>query len=84
MTKRAQKTSKNENSFYECAIIVTLKCIYCDIYPASISTVELKIEGLFKKCREIKKFTKKSGIYLQKSSNLVSIQRNLFDIIGKF
>ena len=84
MTKRAQKTSKNENSFYECATIVTLKCIYCDIYPASIWTVEHKIERLFEKCREIKKFTKKSGIYLQKSSNLARIQRNLFDITGKF
>ena len=40
------------------------------MYPASIWTVEQEIEGLFKKCYEIKKFTKKSGTSLQKSSKL--------------
>ena len=84
MAKKAQNTSKKVNSFYECAIIVTLKRIYCNIYPASIWTVEHKIKGLFKKCCEIEKFKKKIGTYLQKSNNSVSIQRNLFDIIGKF
>ena len=71
MTTIAQNIRKKENSFYECAIIVTLKWIYCDMYPASIWTVEQEIEGLFKKCYEIKKFTKKSGTSLQKSSKLV-------------
>ena len=40
------------------------------MYPASIWTVEQEIEGLFKKCYEIKKFTKKNGTSLQKSSKL--------------
>ena len=64
MTKKAQNTSKKVNSFYECAIIVTLNWIYCNIYPASIWTVEHKIEGFFKKCCKIKKFTKKSDTFL--------------------
>ena len=41
MTKRAQNTSKKVNSFYECDIIVTLKWIYYNIYPASFWKVEL-------------------------------------------
>ena len=64
MEKKAQNTSKKVNSFYECAIIVTLNWIYCNIYPASIWTVEHKIAGFFKKCCKIKKFTKKSGTFL--------------------
>ena len=84
MTGTAQNNSKKVNSFYECAIIVTLKWVFCNIYPASIWTVECKIEGLFKMCGKIKKFAKKSCIYPQKSSKLLSIQRNFFDLIGKF
>ena len=84
ITKRAQNTGEKVNNFYECAIVVSLEWIYCNIYPASIWTVERKIEGLFKMYCEIKKFPKKSGTYLQKSSESLSIQRNLFEIIGKF
>lgn len=34
--------------------------------------------------RDIKKFTKKSSADFQKNSKLLSIQSNLFDIIGNF
>ena len=71
MTKRAQKTSKKVNSFYDCAIFVTLKWIYGNIYRASVWTVEHNIEGLFKMRCEIKKFAKKSDTYLQKISKLL-------------
>ena len=33
MTKKAQKTGKKVNSVYEFAIFVSLKWIYCNIYP---------------------------------------------------
>ena len=69
LTKTAQNSSKEVNSFYVCAIIVKLKWTYCNIFPASIWTVKRKIEVLFKMYLEIEKFTKKSGTYLQKSSN---------------
>ena len=84
MTRRAQSTGKEVNSFYERAIVVSLHGIYFNIYPSSIRMVEREMEGLFKTYREINKFTRKSGTYLQKSSEFLSIQRNLFDIIDKF
>ena len=61
LTKRAQNDSRKVNSFCECAIIVKLKWIYCNINPAPIQIVVCKIEGLLKMRRDIKKFTKKSG-----------------------
>ena len=84
MTRRAQSTGKKVNSFYKRAIVVSLHWIYFNIYPSSIRIVEREMEGLFKTYREIKKFTTKSGTYLHKSSEFLSIQRNIFDIIDTF
>ena len=62
MTKRAQKTGKEVNSFYQCAIL----------------------KDCWKSIVKLRNLRKKSGTYLQKSSEFLSIQRNLFDIIVKF
>ena len=61
-TKRAQKTGKEVNSFYQCAIL----------------------KDCWKSIVKLRNLRKKSGTYLQKSSEFLSIQRNLFDIIVKF
>ena len=56
----------------------------CNIYSASIWKKECKIEEWFKIYCDIWKFTKNSCVCLQKSSELLSIPRNLFEIAGKF
>ena len=84
LTKRAQNTGKKVNNFNECAIITSLLWVNCNIYPASLRNVERKIEGLFQMYQKIKKFTKKSDTYWQKCNEFLSIQKNLFDIIGEY
>ena len=80
---------KNENNgrswygcsvFQECAQIVSLRWISCNVYPSSLRTVARSLEGLFDEYRTIRKYTNKSPAYWEKCSPFLQKMSHLFDI----
>ena len=66
--------------YQECAQIVSMRWISCDVYPSPLRTVSRKIEELFEEYRRIKKFTSKSPAFWMICTPFLENMSHLFDI----
>ena len=79
-------TLKNSNSkwhgdvFNECAQLVTIRWLSCNVYPSSLKTVKNKLSELFDEYRAIKKYSTKSEAYWSKCTHFLQKMSELFDI----
>ena len=68
------------SAFQECAQILSLRWLSCNVYPLPLRTVARELEKLFKEYRAIRKFGSKSPVYWTKCTPFLQKMSTLFDI----
>ena len=68
------------SAYQECAQILSLRWISCNLYPMPLRTVARDLEQLFDEYRGIKKFSSKSPAYWTKCTPFLQKMSHLFDI----
>ena len=81
LTKKAEAAqSHSATTLRDCAIIVSLQWVRCNVYPCSLRSFERRISDLFDSYTAIKKFSTKSEGYWKKASPFLNRLKELFDI----
>ena len=57
--------------YVECAQLVTLTWLNCNVYPSSLKTVKKRLYDLFEEYGAIKKYSKKSAAYWSKCTHFL-------------
>ena len=78
--KSVSHGKKNTYPLRECAVIISIQWVRCNVYPVSIRTVERCIGDLFYSYSALKKFSKKSECYWSKCTPFLHNLIELFDI----
>ena len=66
--------------YVECAQLVTLTWLNCNVYPSSLKTVKKRLYDLFEEYGAIKKYSKKSAAYWSKCTHFLQKITELFSI----
>ena len=83
LTKKLNSVGKrNTNNECETSVMVCNQWIFCNVYPASLRTVERKVGILYEEYRAIKKFSKKSQSYWEKCTPFLKKMSELFDVVA--
>ena len=82
LSMKAKSTGKNSNSEYKVAVIVYNQWIFCNVYPASLQTVECKVWDMFEEYDAVKKFSTISDAYWKNCTPFLQKLSKLFDVVA--
>ena len=80
LPQKSQSHGKHTNIFTDCAEIICLRWVQCNVYPLPIRTVERRISDLFESYCPLMKFSSKSNTYWRKCTPFLKSFSELFDI----
>ena len=80
LSLKAENQGRHANNEYECAVLLCLQWIYCNVYPISIKCTQYKIQKMLDSYKGLKKFSTKTEVYWNKFEQFAQTQTVLFDI----